>query len=109
MAITTVNVIGTVYLPNGAPAANVRMRWRLTEAGVVDDAGASQRVGGVFEASADASGAVDFNVIPNDTITPAGTFYHVTFETDKGEKWTEELQPASAPSPVNIGAIPAPA
>jgi len=105
MAIATVNVIGDVLLPSGS-AAGGEIRVRISEVGSVDDGGDERVVVGESRFPIAADGSVDFELIPNDIISPSGTFYVATIAGPTGVARVLGWNLASAPDPVDIGSIP---
>lgn len=108
MAIPTVTISGTIYLADGSAAANCRLSVRLSRPGVVSDGSQDHRVMGAVIVHADASGAVNLELIPNDQISPSGTHYVVDYLADDGTAWRELWDLPNTPNPTEIGDIPAP-
>ncbi len=108
MAVETTQILGTVYDPTGAPAARVRLRIRLSTRATAPDGAARHVVGSMpVEVRANDAGEVDFLLIPNDVLDPAGTTYLVSYETPAGARWDDRpWQLASTPDPIQIGSIP---
>ncbi len=113
MAIPTVVIEGHYLTPNGSAPSAGRLVVRLSHPGSVRDAAtgtdeivaASTRV----ELAADGGLPAGFALVPNDAITPSGTYYVVEafVKTPAGyEKVTEKWQLASLPNPVDVGAVP---
>jgi hypothetical protein len=105
MAVETTRITGLVITPAGTPATGGKMRIRLSGPGKVEDGAVTQKIGGNVEVAIGSNGAVDFVLVPNDAILPAGTVYHVQFETPSGFRWSEHWSLATAPDPIEIGDI----
>lgn len=105
MAAETTRITGLVLLPSGAPCTGGSLRVRLSGPGTVQDAGVTQKVNGIVDVAIGSNGAVDFKLIPNDAITPAGSIYHVDFQTNDGFRWSEHWSVTTAPDPTEIGDI----
>jgi len=112
MAVETTTITGKVFMPNGAAAASGRVTLKLSQAGRAEDAGATQVVGGQYEARIASDGTIKaadlvtaLTVVPNDAITPSGTYYRVDFSLANGIRWTEYWNVTTAPDPVEIGDI----
>lgn len=106
-AVETTTITETVFLPEGLQATGGKITCQISDAGTVDDAGTSQRVGGRMETSIASNGTVNFTLIPNDAITPSGTYYTCTIKTTgpKRSSWTEKWSITTSPDPIDIGDI----
>ena len=107
-AVETTSVSGKVLLPNGAAATSGTIQAVLSAAGTAPDGAVQQRVLGRYSGTIAADGTVTGLVlVPNDVITPTGTYYQVTITvrtptaSTSNEKWTV----STSPDPINIGAI----
>lgn len=87
MAIALAPVTGTVYSPSGLAAAGGRILVRLSQPGKVVDGSVDHVVGGQFTVQIGSNGAVSFNIVPNDSITPAGTSYVATYVLNDGTRF----------------------
>ncbi len=87
MAVDQAAVTGKVLDPMGNAVPYAKIEVQLSAAGSVDDAGSSHVTGGKFTVRSDASGDVSFNIVPNDSITPAGTVYTAKYQTPAGSRW----------------------
>jgi len=105
MAVQTTTITGLVLAPSGSPVTGGRIRARLTGPGTVDDAGTNQKIHGFAEFAIGANGAVNFALVPNDVISPAGSIYSVEFNMPDGASWVEFWSLATAPDPIEIGDI----
>lgn len=103
MAPTTVNVTGKVFDPSGAVQSGGRIEVTLQVDGSVEDGGTSHRVGGKFTVVIGSDGTVDFDIIPNDAITPDTTTYNVKYYRPDGTFWTDSWTVAASPSSQEIG------
>ncbi len=108
-AVETTTVQGKVVIPNGATATGGAIAYSLSQSGSTPDTGTGQQqaVGGRQTATVAADGSVSFPIIPNDAITPSGTFYDVVLTTTGPVRayWVEKWSVTTSPDPVNIGAI----
>jgi len=110
MSIPLTNITGTVLLPDGTPAAGGRIEVAINSPMMAVDgvSGAHERVGGrmVYDIAAD--GTVNFNIVPNASMTPAGNFYRVQFtvKAPKATSWEEVWQLDTSPATMDIGDIP---
>lgn len=111
-AVPTVTITGSVLTPGGGGAVQGTVHARLSQAGTALDGATPQRVAGSVLVNLTAAGALPagFALVPNDAITPAGTYYEVTLTTRTalGERqvWTERWQLTSSPSSIAIGDVP---
>jgi hypothetical protein len=113
MAVELTTITGKVLLPGGgAPPAGSRALIRLSAQGRAEDGSVTQVVGGVVEAVLDSAGSIfaadgvaALTLVPNDAITPTGTFYRVDFSIKGGLGWQELWNLTTAPDPVQIGDI----
>lgn len=106
-AVETTTVQGKVYLPGGSVATGGTIRATLSDSGSADDGGTSQRVAGRVDGTIGADGTVTLALVPNDVITPTGTYYNVSFRVTGPERasWTEKWSVTTSPDPVDVGAI----
>ncbi len=104
MAVPLVQINGKVLLPDGSTAAGI-ITAELSQSGSVLDGATSQKVAAQSYGTIGADGTVTLSLVPNDAITPSGTSYLVTLRY--GPAVVREIwQLASAPNPINIGAVP---
>lgn len=92
MAIKKTTIQGTVLLPSGDPSPGGRIELKLsTELGISPDDADSQVyvVGSSITAKIGALGVVDFTLVPNDAITPAGTVWVAEYYFPGGKQITE--------------------
>jgi hypothetical protein len=110
MALSTVPITGKILAPNGRSVGPGTVTCRLSHPGSVLDAALAQRVATEVVVRFGSDGSLHgFALVPNDVITPSGTFYLVTFSVMVGGKaisWNEHWQLASNPNPIDIGAVP---
>jgi hypothetical protein len=111
MAIPTVQIQGKVLTPSGAAPLSGTITAELSAPGSVLDGASSVRVAAKAVGRIGAGGAVaEVVLVPNDQVVPSGTSYRVTFSVrlpnGRDERWSEVWHVASAPSPVEIGAVP---
>jgi hypothetical protein len=111
MAIQTVSITGKILLPDGSAPASGSISVRLSQAGSVLDGATSQRVGAEIAAALGTDGSMPSGLalVPNDAITPSGTYYLVEFtareQGSSTKRWTEKWQVPSG-GPLDIGAVP---
>jgi hypothetical protein len=110
MALPTVTVSGKLRLPNGdviGATGKLIITLSTTKGHATDDADGSvyYTVTGSKKITPDSAGDVSFSIVPNDVITPAGTYYNVLY-IGGGEKVEETWTVASSPDPVDLQQIP---
>lgn len=112
MGVTTVAIQGKVLTPSGEAPWRGSITAKLSQPGSVLDGTKSQRVTQETTGTIAADGTVTgLALVPNDQITPLGTYYTVTFDVHlpngrQPTPWTETWQLASEPSPIDVGAVP---
>jgi hypothetical protein len=106
MAVETTTITGKVLQPSGVPASGGRLRARLSSPGTINDAGVTQKINGVAEAEIGSDGSVNFKLVPNDAISPAGSIYAVEFQMPDGSSWREYWNLPTNPDPTEIGDVP---
>lgn len=74
MATPLANITGKVLLPNGAAPLSGYITVELSAPGTFADSG-NHKTGGKFRVQLASDGSVEFDIIPNDSITPSGTHY----------------------------------
>ena len=106
-AVETTTIQGKVLDPSGSPATGGTIIAQLSASGSTDDSGTSQRVASRVEGTIGADGSVTLALVPNDAITPAGTYYELRIRVTGPERasWTEKWQVDTSPDPVDIGAV----
>ena len=109
-AVETTTITGKVVMPNGVVASAGNITATLSAPGSTTDLATSQKwqVGGRFTGTIAVDGTVTGLVlVPNDAITPAGTYYtvviNVTAPTRDARTFLWSV--TTAPDPVTIGAI----
>lgn len=111
MSLPTTTITGKVYTPNGVIVTAGSMVCILSQAASVNDAGsgATERVAGLSEFSIQSSGDVQAGMalVPNDAMTPTGTYYRVRFTVTApvSAAWEESWSVPSTPDPIEIGDI----
>jgi hypothetical protein len=109
MAIPFVTITGSLVTPDGDTPVKGTIRCRLSQPGTALDGPSAVRVI-PFATGSVTDGVVSLSLVPNDAITPSGTFYQasfsVTLDTGRTLAWTENWQLASSPSTIDIGAVP---
>jgi hypothetical protein len=112
LEIARVLVTGKVLMPDGSVPRKGTITAVLSKSGSVLDGTTSQRVAESVTVELEDDGAIpaELVLVPNDAITPSGTYYLVTIKvtTQARERklWTEKWQLASTPDPIDIGAVP---
>lgn len=108
MAIPKRTISGTIYRPDGTGIAGGSISIQLSHPGSVMDEATlkDERVAGVAKVAIGADGAVEFDLVPNDEISPTGTFYRVTFRDGDGAEWSDAWEVPSGGAPLAIGAVP---
>jgi len=106
-AVETTTVNGKVLLPTGAPVTAGTITLTLSQSGTTPDGAIKQVVAARVATTIAADGAVAFSIVPNDAITPAGTYYLVAYKatTPTAASWNEKWSVTTTPDPVNVGAI----
>jgi hypothetical protein len=106
-AVDTTTISGKVLTPSGDPATAGKVTCELSQAASASDGSGVQRVATRVSATIGATGAVSIAIAPNDTLTPAGTYYTCKFTvtTPASASWVEKWSVASAPDPVDIGSV----
>lgn len=106
--IPKTHITGTVFLPSGAPAAGGSLTIELTIPASVNDpaTGDDHKVSGRFVAAIDEGGAVDFYLVPNESLTPGGTLYRVTYRLADGFSWAEAWNLPATPTAMSVGDVP---
>jgi len=90
MAINTVTIAGTVNAPNAVGVEGGTITITLSEPGSVTDVATEVVVGThPFEAVITTVGGVNFEIIPNGDITPAGTTYRAEYRLANGQRWAK--------------------
>ena len=111
MALPTTTITGKVYTPDGVAVTEGSIVCILSQAASVNDAGsgATERVAGLSEFSIQSSGDVQggMALVPNDAMTPTGTYYRVRFSVTAPVRaaWEESWSVPSTPDPIEIGDI----
>lgn len=107
-AIETTTITGTVYSPSGG-AYPGKVTCTLSHAGTASDGVNQQVVASYYTATIGSDGALSFTLVPNDVITPAGTWYscEYTVQPVGGRRmtWVKTYSVATSPDPVALGAV----
>lgn len=106
-AVETTTLSGKVYLAGGVVATSGSVTAELSDEGSTDDSGTTQRVAGRVTGSVGSDGSVTMALVPNDAITPTGTYYDVTFSVRSPVRvsWSERWSVTTSPDPVEVGDI----
>lgn len=110
MAVTLVTISGSVVDPEGVGIVRGTITCQLSQPGSTLDGAASVRVCGEASGAITAGVLSSLALVPNDAITPSGTYYLAIVEGNlsngrryrKAEKW----QLTSADLTLDIGAVP---
>jgi hypothetical protein len=106
MAILTKNIVGKIVAPDGTGWAGGSLYISLNVSGTVDDAGTEQVIGGTKVYIIQEDGTVNFDLVPNDIITPADCVYVVRYFAPNGDRIAEYWRVLSTDSsPLDIGDI----
>ncbi|HET6373004.1 MAG TPA: hypothetical protein VFG76_06840 [Candidatus Polarisedimenticolia bacterium] len=96
-------------MPNAGVATGGTVLAVLSDAGSSNDlvTGKTERVNGRTKVTIDPNTGVSLPLVPNDAITPANTYYAVTFEVNAPVRtsWTELWSVTATPDPVEIGDV----
>lgn len=107
MAVETTSVVGKVLRADAQGAGGGSITLELTAPGTVLDGSTRHVVGGKMVVQiSPVDGAVSFSLVPNDVITPAGTYWRATYRLPSGDGWEELWSVPSSPDPTSVGAIP---
>jgi hypothetical protein len=111
VAVATVSIIRNVIDPGAVGVTGGTLTAKLSQPGSVLDGSTWQRVAGQVTTTIGAGGALSgFVLTPNDAIIPSGTYYTFRYSAmlvdGTRATWTEMVQLASSPSPIDIGAVP---
>ena len=107
MPVPTRTIQGKVLLPSGAAVQGGSIVCLLSEDGSVLDGSTSHKATRKMTVAVGTDGTVNFSLIPNDAITPTGTFYAVTGKLPNGDEWKDFWDIPSGATPLDIGAVPA--
>lgn len=108
MSIFQRNIVGTVLKPDGTPVGGGQIEFTLsTGTGTVPDDTTSDvyAVGGPVSIPIGVDGTVDFNLVPNDKITPAGTVWSAKFTLAGHFVYVEQWSVIDSGSPIQIGDV----
>jgi hypothetical protein len=106
MAILTKNIVGKIVTPDGIGWAGGSLYISLNVNCTVDDAGTEQVIGGTKVYIIQEDGSVDFNLVPNDIMTPADSVYIVRYFAPDGSRIVEHWRVLAADSsPLDIGDV----
>jgi len=95
MAATTTTITGAIVTPSGVGISGGKIEISLSAHGTTDDGGSEQVVLRSLTVPIALDGTVNFDLIPNDAITPGGSFYRFKFVSPSGRSWITDYQPAS--------------
>ena len=115
--LTRVLIRGPILTPDGEPLTSGYVEVRLSQAGSAMDGASSVRIAGgsrvsaIFTLSTGGLLPGTARLVPNDVITPSGTYYRVRVvgvspDSQLPVIWEERWQLASTPDPVDVGAVP---
>lgn len=110
MAVVTVTISGHVLAPDGSAPTSGRITAKLSSSGSTLDGAESVRVAAEVTEDLGTGGSLSFGLVPNDAITPSGTYYLVTFivglANGRRAQWAERWQLTSSDLTLDIGAVP---
>lgn len=106
-AVETTTVNGTVYDPSATGATGGKIVCTLSASGAASNGSTMQKVAGKYQATIQSDGSVSFTLVPNDVISPSGTYYtcEFTVNTIPRATWTELWRVDTSPDPVAVGSI----
>jgi hypothetical protein len=90
MAVSVITVDGKVIGPSGVGVPGGEIRIELLPAGgSTDDGGTQQVLGSELVVAISSAGVVDFDLVPNDLISPSGSKYQARFRSADGRRWSK--------------------
>jgi hypothetical protein len=103
----TTTITGNVLYPSGGAVTQGTVTATLSTAGTAPDGAGSSVVSSSVTATIGGGGAVSITLVPNDVITPSGTYYTVRYavQAPTATSWVEKWTVTTAPDPVAIGAV----
>ncbi len=108
-AVETTTIQGNVINPNGGSVTAGSLRCTLSASGTAMDPNSAVVVAGRIKSTIDPNGYVSIVLVPNDAITPSGTFYtclyDVTAPRANRGSWQQLWSVTTAPDPIDIGAV----
>lgn len=108
MAVPTISITGSVVSPDARAMTSGTIRADLSNSGSALDGVTFVSVSGRSVGTV-AAGAVTMELVANDLITPAGTYYYVTFDcvdaTGRKARWSEKWQLVSGSATLDIGSV----
>jgi len=106
VAIATKNIIGKIVTPDAIGWAGGTIYFSLSTHGTVDDGGTEQVIAANGITVIQPDGSVNFNLVPNDIITPADTVYIMRFFAPDGSRMVQVWQILNSDSsPIDIGDV----
>lgn len=110
-AVETTTITGSVVDPGGAATTGGTIRWSLSMAGTALDGATPVTVSGDTVCTLTGAGALSgCALVPNDAITPTGTYYVARFSVTTAQgvrSWTRNYSVATTPDPVALGSVTA--
>lgn len=110
MAVPTVSITGHVLAPDGSAPTSGHITAKLSAPGSTLDGAESVRVAAEVTEDLGTGGTLSFGLVPNDAITPSGTYYLVTYivglANGRRVQWAEKWQLTSDDLALDIGAVP---
>ena len=107
--VETTTIQGKIVLPDGTVATSGKIVAQLSTSGSTPDTTTAEdeNVGGREIGSIGATGDVTMVLVPNDAITPTGTYYEVRISVKAPIRatWVEKWSITTSPDPIDIGAI----
>ncbi len=108
-AVETTTVNGKIVTPDGVVVTSGKIAAFLSDPGTTPDTGTaeSQRVSAKASGTVAATGDVSITLVPNDAITPSGTYYTVRFTIRQPIRasWVERWSVTTSPDPIDIGDV----
>jgi len=100
-AVETTTITFTVIMPSGATATSGTVYATLSSSGETPDGASTSVVAARTSATIASNGAVSIALVPNDAITPEGTYYIFNYDvrTPSLSSWKENRTVATTPDP----------
>ena len=110
MALPTVAISGHVVAPDGSAPVSGRLTVYLSAPGSALNGAEYVRVAAEAAVTITTGGVVAITLVPNASITPAGSYYVATFTatlaSGSSVRWVENWGLATSPSTLDLGSVP---
>jgi hypothetical protein len=104
MAYAIITITGTILAPDGVGVVGGYIEYTLNAVGSVSDA-ATHVILGTSRTPIRYDGTVNFTIVANADITPAGTRYAARIVPEDGEAFVQEWVVPASPATQDIGDI----